>query len=369
MASHELSLPVLCGQLIVGGFDGADLSPRFAIALREGRRGGAILFRRNLPGVPEARRLCDAIRLAAPEGLPPFIAVDQEGGRVARMPSPFPKLPPMRVLGAIGDVDLVRRAGRTFGAALAATGFNLDFAPVLDVDSNPDNPVIGDRSFSRDPAVVASLGVAFAQGLVEGGVLACGKHFPGHGDTSVDSHVDLPFIAHERARLDAVELVPFHAAARAGGVDTLMTAHVVVEGITKDVPATLSRAICTDLLRGEIGFSGVLFSDDLEMAAVAARFPIETSAVEAVRAGCDVLLVCKDGELQDRAHEALVREAERDPVFRARCTEAAARALEARRRCPPRPVSDEAALAAAMAEPAVSSLLEEISMRAPKESA
>jgi beta-N-acetylhexosaminidase len=359
----DLPLSRLCGQLIVGGFPGPDLSPHFAEALADGRRGGAILFKRNVSDVPQTARLCAAIRDAAGPDLPPFIAVDQEGGRVARMSAPVLALPPMRRLGEIEDAELARRAGRALGRDLAAVGYNLDFAPVLDVDSNPANPVIGDRAFSRDPEVVARLGVAFAQGLQDAGVLACGKHFPGHGDTSVDSHFDLPVVGHDRARLDRVELVPFRAAARAG-VATLMTAHLVCEALDPGVPATLSRAVCTDLLRGEIGFGGVLFSDDLEMAAIAARYPVEEAAVAAIAAGCDVLLVCKDEAWQDRAHAALVRQAERDPAFRARCAEAADRGLRARRAAPPKPVADPAALAAALASPEARAIAEAIAGRA-----
>ncbi|UQA59252.1 beta-N-acetylhexosaminidase [Polyangium aurulentum] len=362
MALSDLPLSVLCGQIIVGGFSGIDLPPRFATALREGRRGGAILFRRNLPDLAAAHRIASALVDAAGPEHPPFIAVDQEGGRVARLHAPFPKLTPMRVLGTIGDTDLVRRAGRAVGEELLALGFNLDFAPVLDVDSNPDNPIIGDRAFSHEPARVAACAVAFAEGLESAGVLSCGKHFPGHGDTSVDSHVDLPIIHHDRARLDAVELPPFRAAA-AAGIATMMTAHIVVTSIDPSVPATMSRAVCTDLLRGDLGFRGVLFSDDLEMAAVAARYPIETSAVASIEAGCDALLVCSDEDLQDRAHEALVRAAERDPRFRARVEEAVTRSLEARRRMPPRPVPAEK-LASIIGGAEGRAVLEEIASRA-----
>lgn len=343
MATLELEIPRLCGQLLVGGFDGPELSPRFRDALRDGRRGGAILFRRNLPDIAAAAELCESIRAVSPQDLPPFIGVDQEGGRVSRLPTPFLKLPPMRELGALGDLDLIRLAARAVAAELSAIGFNLNFAPVLDVDSNPENPVIGDRSFGSDPRSVMRAGVAFLRGLQEKNVLACGKHFPGHGDTSVDSHVDLPVIEHDRARLEKIEIPPFRAASGAG-IASLMTAHIVCQNLDPDVPATLSRAICASLLRAEIGFEGVLFSDDLEMAAVAARYPIEVSAVEAVWAGCDALLICKDEDAQDRAHEALVKQAEKDRRFRDRCVEAVTRGLRVRRLCPPRPITSKEAL-------------------------
>lgn len=344
MATLELPLPVLCGQLIVGGFTGDAVPERFTRALRDGLRGGAILFKRNLPDVGAAHLLCGALAGAAPPDLPPFLGVDQEGGRVSRLPPPFLRLPPMRALGDTRDLDLIRAAARALATELAAIGFNLDFAPVLDVDSNPQNPVIGDRAFGRDPRSVMRAAVAFMQGLQERNVLACGKHFPGHGDTAEDSHLALPVIEHDRARLMKIELPPFRAAAGAG-IASMMTAHIVVKALDPDVPATLSRAICGSLLRAEMGYDGVLFSDDLEMAAIAARWPIETAAVEAVWAGCDALLVCKSEDAQDAAHAALVREAEKNTRFRDRCVEAVQRCLRVRRLCPPRQVSAEALLA------------------------
>ncbi len=363
MATLELEISKLCGQLLVGGFEGAELTPRFEQALRDGRRGGAILFRRNLPDVLASARLCESIRSASAPDLPPFIGVDQEGGRVTRMPAPFLTLPPMRELGLLDDLGLVRRAARAVATELAAVGFNLNFAPILDVDSNPANPVIGDRAFGRDPRTVMRNAVAFLQGLQDRNVLACGKHFPGHGDTSVDSHFDLPVIHHDRARLEQIELPPFRAASGAG-IASFMTAHVVVEALDPGVPATLSRAVCGSLLRAEIGFEGVLFSDDLEMAAVAARGAIEESAVEAVWAGCDALLICKSEDTADRAHEALVKKAESDSRFRDRCVEAATRCLKVRRLVPPRPFTSKIALEETVGGAAGKIILDEIAAAA-----
>jgi beta-N-acetylhexosaminidase len=363
MATLDLPLSTLCGQLLVGGFSGATLPARFEKALREGRRGGAILFRRNLPDIASSAELCRAIVAAAGPELPPFIGVDQEGGRVTRLPPPFLTLPPMRTLASYGDLELTQRAAKAVGVELQAIGFNLDFAPVLDVDSNPDNPIIGDRSFGRDPRTVMRFAVAFMRGLQEAGVLACGKHYPGHGDTSVDSHVGLPVLTHDKGRFDRIELPPFRAASGAG-IASLMTAHVVCDALDPGVPATMSRAICGSLLRAEIGFEGVLFSDDLEMAAVADRYAVEESAVESVWAGCDVLLVCKDEDVQDRAHEALVRRAESDSRFRDRCVEAATRALRIRKMCPPRPMVSDVGLLALVGGPRSQAIARELAERA-----
>jgi beta-N-acetylhexosaminidase len=274
---------------------------------------------------------------AAPVDLVPFIGVDEEGGQVSRLPAP--RLPPMRVLGETLDEELVERAAGAVGRLLAETGFNLDFAPVLDVDSNPDNPVIGDRSFSSQPAVVARLGAAFVRGLQAAGVMACGKHFPGHGDTSQDSHLDLPTVTHQAARLHACEIYPFRELSRAG-IAAMMSAHVVFTHLDPGMPATLSRRILTRLLRADLGFSGVLFSDGMEMRALSDRIPIELSSVRAIEAGCDALLICHDLDLQQRAHAALWGRAEADPGFRDRALEAATRSLAWRRRYPPRPAAE-----------------------------
>ncbi len=358
---HALRADV--GQILVVGFDGVTLAAATRAALERGERAGAIFFRRNLPGMDALRDLSAAVEAAASvasEGLPAIVAVDQEGGRVSRLEPPFPVLPPMRRLGGGGEAAALR-AGEIVGRGLAHLGVTMNFAPVLDVDSNPDNPVIGDRAFASDPAACARLGLAFARGLVEGGVLACGKHFPGHGDTAVDSHLDLPRVAHDRARLDAVELVPFAAAAEAA-LDSLMSAHVVCESVDPGVPATLSPVISTGILRGDLGYRGVLFSDDLEMRAIAASYAPAESAVLAVRAGCDALLVCRDEAASAAAYDALVREAERDSIFRARVGEAAGRvrALRAaipdrRRRAltrpPPWDVAADVAFVASLREP------------------
>ncbi len=333
-----MTLASTCGPLVIGGFPGATLPHAYARALAERRRGGVIFFKPNVEGGPAAvASLAHAIHAAAPET--PFVGIDQEGGRVARLRAPLLEVPPMRSVASWGDVAFAERIARGVGAELAALGITIDFAPVLDVNTCPENPVIGDRAFGDDPAICAEFGVAWIRGLQSAGLLACGKHFPGHGDTSKDSHVDLPVVHQPRERIESVELVPFRAAV-AAGVATLMTAHVVFPALDPDRPATLSRAVCTEL-RDAIGFRGVLISDDLEMSAIAARMSVEDAAVQAVAAGCDALLVCWSDEKQERALEALVREAEASPAFRQRCQEACARGLEVRRRSTARPLDAE----------------------------
>ena len=262
---------------------------------------GAILFGRNVGTAAETSLLVRQLKSRA--GRPFAGAVDQEGGRVARLRgAPYTPLPPMRAIGQRADAETARKVGRLLAFELRATGFDWDFAPVLDVDSNPANPVIGDRSFGANPPEVARLGVALAEGMERGGVASCGKHFPGHGDTLQDSHLTLPVLEHGLARLEAVELVPFRAYARAG-LASVMTAHVRFPALGEDVAATMSRASITGLLRERIGFDGVVVSDDLEMKAISDP---TAAAVDAVRAGVDVLLVCHHAAVQHRVLDALV---------------------------------------------------------------
>lgn len=299
--------------------DGASFPEATGELIRLGA-SGAILFKRNIRSPQQLVRLTFALKKAAKR---PFVlAIDQEGGRVARLRGmPFSDIPPMRQLGLSGDQRAAFACGRTLAGDLSHLGFDVDFAPVLDVDTNPDNPVIGDRSLSADPKIVARLGVALAEGIEEGGVASCAKHFPGHGDTAQDSHLVLPRLTHALERLRAVELLPFAAYARAR-LAAVMSAHVVFEALDPSVPATFSARIQTDLLRGELGFKGLSVCDDLEMKAISDNWPIGEAAVRAVRAGIDWLLVCHHPEVQLRCVEALIHEAERSAGFRRRLGEA-----------------------------------------------
>lgn len=330
-----MDLDTLCGQLIIGGYPDAEPSKEFLEAVRRGRRAGAVLFRRNLPSLEAGWNASGAILRAAPEGVPMWLCVDEEGGRVSRLPSPARKLPPMLTLSARADEALMERAGACTGTQLRAIGFNMDLAPVLDVHTRGENPVIGDRAFGRDPETVSRMAIAFWRGLRSAGVAGCGKHFPGHGDTSVDSHVGLPVVPWDLERLEQIELVPFQAAVDAG-MQCLMSAHVVCESIHPGVPATLSTRIGMALLRGELGFRGALLSDDLEMKAISGQRTVAEAAVMAVLAGCDAVLICSRHDWAEQAHTALTREAARSNAFRARCEEAVGRTYQVRKAFPVR---------------------------------
>jgi beta-N-acetylhexosaminidase len=291
------------GQLLFAGFEGTEPPPDLLGLVAQGRVGGVVLFSRNVSGPEQLRRLVDALHERAPAEHPLSVAVDQEGGRVQRLRQPWTEWPPMRSLGERDRIDDTRALGRALARELADLRIDLDFAPVVDVDTNPDNPVIGDRSFASTPAAVARHAVALIEGLQEQGVAACAKHFPGHGDTSLDSHLALPRIDHDLARLREIELPPFRAAAEAG-VASMMTAHVVISRLDPELPATLSPA-ALGLLRDEIGYDGLVFSDDLEMAAVADHFAPRDAVRRALEAGCDALLVCEHSALRDEVIGAL----------------------------------------------------------------
>jgi beta-N-acetylhexosaminidase len=303
------------------GFSGTAPSPELSSLLSRGV-GGVIVFSRNVGAPAELLELNRAIKREA--GRPLLIGVDQEGGRVARLRRGFTELPPMRTLGSLGDAELSRELGAMMARELRAVGFDLSYAPVLDVDTNPDNPVIGDRSFGASAKLVSELGLALAQGLQAAGVAACGKHFPGHGDTSQDSHLELPRLRHDRARLEQVELAPFRAAAQSD-IAAIMTAHVIFEAVDARYPATMSRAVVHDVLRTDLGYAGLVISDDLEMRAIADNYGVEEAVLLGLRAGVDHFLICHHADLAHRAIDAVVRAVESGELSRAQLDDATRR--------------------------------------------
>src|SRR6188768_3512820 len=252
------------GQYLIGSMPGASVPVELRSLAREFDLGGVILFSRNIEAPEQVAELSAESEMLGRD-MPAWVSVDQEGGRVARLKEPFTKWPPMATLGRAGKQSerLAERFATALAAELLAVGITLDYAPVLDIHTNPKNPVIGDRALAEDAGGVAKLGAAIIRGLQDNGVAACGKHFPGHGDTSTDSHLELPVVEHPPERLRQVEFLPFRAAVTAG-VATIMTAHVFLPALDERRPATLSRRIVNGLLREELKFPGVILSDDLE---------------------------------------------------------------------------------------------------------
>jgi beta-N-acetylhexosaminidase len=319
------------GQLLMAGFDGPSVPVELRALAREFSIGGVVLFKRNVQEPEQVAEVSREITALGADEVP-WVAVDQEGGRVARLRRPFTEWPPMITLGRSGDEALARRFARALATELAAVGVTLDFAPVLDILTNPKNPAIGDRALAETGALVSRLGAAIVEEIQGVGLAACGKHFPGHGDTTADSHHELPVVEHAPDRLRAVEFEPFRAAI-AADVASLMTAHVLVPALDEQYPATLSPRIVRPLLREELGFEGVIFTDDMEMKAIAAHHGVPQAAVRAIAAGVDGVLVCSGNtELQVQTIEALVHAIEDETLPFARVEDALARHARMKRR-------------------------------------
>lgn len=319
------------GQFLIGSMPGATIPVELRSLAREFDLGGVILFGRNIETPEQVAELsaeCEALGRA----MPAWVSVDQEGGRVARLKEPFTRWPPMATLGRAGTQSeaLAKRFAKALAEELLAVGITLDYAPVLDIHTNPRNPVIGDRALAERAEDVARLGRVIIRGLQDAGLAACGKHFPGHGDTSTDSHFELPLVEHPPDRLRAIEFEPFRAAI-AEHVAFIMIAHVLVPSLDEHKPASLSPSIVQRILRDELEFDGVILSDDLEMKAVSAHYAVPDAAVEAIAAGCDGVMVCQgDIDLQARTLEALVRAVESGAIPAKRHDDAAMRLKRAK---------------------------------------
>ncbi|MDH5640452.1 MAG: beta-N-acetylhexosaminidase [Nitrospira sp.] len=334
-----LMSPDKIGQLFMVGFDGTTVSADLAAFLKEYKPGGVILFSRNLESVEQIVALTNDLQQCSPHS-PLLISIDQEGGRVSRLPKDFTIFPPCEVLGLCNSSDLAYAAAATTAKELRAVGINMNMSPVLDVNSNPANPVIGDRAFASTPGPVCELGVATMGGLQDNGVVACGKHFPGHGDTTADSHKELPIVTASRERLERTELPSFrHAAGK--GVATMMTAHVLYHALDSVRPATLSPTIIGTILRQELQYDGVVLTDDLEMHAIIDHYGIEEATVQSILAGCDMPLICKDRNREVASITALGRAVRDGTISSQRLEESLARVARLKQRflAPYKPVA------------------------------
>jgi beta-N-acetylhexosaminidase len=318
------------GQLFMLGFHGTELTEDLRALVKAYHPGGVLLFSRNLTDPVQAARLTNALQKLTPK-MPLLVAIDQEGGRVARLPKGFTVFPGQGALGRAGTVALAYSFAEVTARELRAIGVNMNLTPVLDVNTNPNNPVIGDRAFGHDPELVETLGLAVIAGLQDNGVLACGKHFPGHGDTAADSHKELPTVSHGLDRLHEIELRPFVHCIQ-NGLAVVMTAHVRYPALDPEHPATLSSAVLSGLLRGQLQFKGLVLTDDLEMHAILDHYNIEEAAVRALSAGADILLIGKDPERQAAAMDAVYRAAKDGDLPALRFEHAVLRVLEAKER-------------------------------------
>jgi len=298
---------------MIAGFGGFTVPAELRALAREWDLGGAVLFARNIEEPEQVAELAFDLQRLGQE-VPLWVAVDQEGGRVARLRAPFTEWPPMAELGRCGDTGLAERFATALAGELSAVGVTLDFAPVLDVRQDGGHAVIGDRALAADPAEVGRLGGVIVEALQRHGVAACGKHFPGHGDARADSHQELPIIDHPPERLREHEMAPFRAAIDAD-VAAVMTAHVLYPSLDDTHPATLSPTIVGDILRRELGHQGLIVTDDLDMGAITQQESVAQAAVRAIAAGCDTVLVCGDSvERHVTVLEAIIHAVEQDEL-------------------------------------------------------
>lgn len=322
----SMTLEQKAAQLLVAGIEGHTAGEDARSAVQDKQVGGVILFGRNVESGAQLAALTNGLKALNGDDIPLLLAVDEEGGRVSRMPPEVSDLPAPLTVGRTGDPALCRAFGELLGAECAAFGLNTDFAPALDIWSNPENTVIGDRAFGSDWETVSTLGSAAWQGLAGQGVLPVVKHFPGHGDTAVDSHVGLPVVEKDLRALEALELLPFRRAVEEG-VPAVMVSHILERALDPWHPASLSPRVVRGLLREELGFEGVVFTDDLTMAAVSDTYGMGEAAVLALEAGCDMLLVCHGADNLAAAHAGILSAVESGRLPEERLDESVRRVL------------------------------------------
>lgn len=298
-----MTLKEQIGQRLMIGFNGTTVSDELRWAIKEYKIANIILFSRNIVDAKQLKALCNDIQelVRAETGYSALISIDQEGGIVTRLTDDCVNIPGTMALASSGDVNNAYRAGVITGKQLRSLGININLAPSVDVNSNPNNPVIGVRSFGDDPKKVGEYASSMVKGFSEGRVMSCIKHFPGHGDTDMDSHISLPFVDKSLSELESCELLPFRMAIKAGA-PAVMTAHILYPQLEPEhLPATMSRRIITDLLRKQMGFEGIVISDCMMMSAIREHFGTINGIISAMSAGVDMVLVCHDVKLSCEA--------------------------------------------------------------------
>ena len=305
---EKMSLEEKVGQLFIFGFDNDEIESTVLNLVQEHYIGGFIFFKKNISTLEEGLYNLNTLKeMNKDNPIPLFLAVDEEGGRVSRMPRDFLKLPSPKKIGDIDNEDISFEYGRILGNRLGSLGFNMDFAPVLDVNSNPKNPVIGDRSFGSTVEPVVDNGLMAMKGIQSKNIISVVKHFPGHGDTKIDSHVDLPIVDKNMEELETLELTPFKKAIEANA-DSIMIGHILFPKIDEKNPATFSKNIINDVLREEVSFDGLIISDDMTMGAIMENYNVEDAVVEFFKAGGDIALVCYEKDIQLNLPRRIIEE-------------------------------------------------------------
>lgn len=324
----NMTLEEKIGQMVIVGLDGYKMDENTRTMIEDNRVGGFILFGENVESSDQLLALVNSLKSTnSKNNIPLFISVDQEGGRVNRMPKEIKNIPASKTIGEVNNSEFSYKIGSILSEEMKAFGFNMDFAPVLDINSNPKNSVIGDRSFGANAEVVSKLGIQTMKGIQEGGVIPVIKHFPGHGDTSVDSHIGLPSVENDMNRLKSFELVPFNDAIK-NGADVVMVAHILLNKIDSQNPASLSKTIITDLLREQLNFNGVVITDDMTMGAIVKNYNISDAAIKSVNAGSDIVLVCHGHDNEVAVINALKKAVDDGTILEERVNESVYRILK-----------------------------------------
>lgn len=324
----SMTLDEKVGQLVIAGFSGHTANMDLENLIKKYHVGGFILFKKNIKNVSQTLNLINSIKETnSANKIPVFISVDEEGGRISRMPDEFTNIPSSQDVGAKNNEVLSYDIGRALGNMIGQLGFNMDFAPVLDIYSNPGNKVIGDRALGSHPDTVKRLGVSTMKGLQSQNVIPVVKHFPGHGDTLEDSHVGLPVVNYDLERLQNFEFIPFDYAIQSNA-DAVMIAHILMEKIDSIYPASMSDKIVTNILRQSMGFKGVILTDDLTMGAIQNNYVIENAAIKSINAGCDILLVCHGYNKQVSVIEAIKEAVQKGIISKERLNESVYRIIK-----------------------------------------
>lgn len=306
---HGMTVKEKIGQLVLVGIEGTTMDDTSRRLLEDYHVGGIILFKDNIENARQSADLLNELKKAnAANPVPLWLSIDEEGGRVTRFPDEYVKLPSSGKIGRSDDLTLTKQVGGLIAQKVSGVGINMVFAPVLDIDSNPNNPVIGDRSFGTTAETVSTQGIASMKGIQENGVVPVVKHFPGHGDTSVDSHLGLPVVDHDLKRLHELELVPFQQAIDEGA-DVVMVAHLLMKSIDPDTPSSYSKPVINDLLREEMGFKGVVITDDMTMGAISGSTDVGEASVKSVVAGSNMILIGHEYALEEAVIQALTEAA------------------------------------------------------------
>jgi beta-N-acetylhexosaminidase len=329
---QDMSLKEKVGQLVMVGLDGYEMNINSQKLIQDYHVGGFVLLKRN---VKDSQQLLDLVNTLKETNsinkIPLFLAIDEEGGRVSRMPEEFKKMPTSQKIGEHNNRKLSKRVGEILGKEVKAFGMNMNLAPVLDIFCNPQNTVIGDRAFGDNPDLVSKLGLQAMKGIQEQGIISVVKHFPGHGDTSVDSHVGLPIIGHDLERLMVFELLPFSHVID-NNVDAIMLAHILLPKLDPNFPASFSETIISEILREKMNYDGVIMTDDMTMGAIADNYDISNMAVKSIQSGCDIILICNDFSTKEDVLKAIHSAVETGIISSERIDESVYRVLQLKKK-------------------------------------